>query len=333
MRLAAIIAAVAFTSGAAAQINDSANPPAPQNGAQVVRIPAGATGILDNPSLKMCRVVAQAMDGQAGGAFDLSRSVPAASIQAGINDGRQDPDAISISVCCRPQPVTLCAGAAGGTVTEQLAYTISGQTQTLSATCTDAWGATYTDTQTWSCGTTGAGTSADGIWAESGGDTWTCSPNSYTSPCNATCPSGVGTTTTYDSCGNPTGTNSCGISCCTTNYQKTGCSGSTATYCDEGTCNSGCYTVPGGCSLVSFTCTTSCVLGSNPDDQTAPDANGCVINYADCAFWTGSIAGGTNCTPHYDMEAWWVTGCTPAGPSSGTIPALDGETCTCSEWQ
>lgn len=68
------------------------------------------------------------------------------------------------TVCCRPQTVTLCQGAAGGTVTEALPYTVLGAQQSPVATCTDQWGQPYTDSQTWTCGQTGSGVTADGLW-------------------------------------------------------------------------------------------------------------------------------------------------------------------------
>lgn len=165
------------------------------------------------------------------------------------------------TVCCRPQTVTLCAIASAATQTKALPYAAYAQSQTVSATCTDQWGAAYTDSQTWQCGQTGSGTDADGQWNPGGPDNYGCSPNAFTSACTATCSgsitTAVGTTTTYDSCGNVQSVNSCSKSCCTTNYQASAgaCSGAcggghgtqTVTMTDYGTCHGGSYSYSQNC--------------------------------------------------------------------------------------
>lgn len=165
------------------------------------------------------------------------------------------------TVCCRPQSVTLCQGAPGGTVAMSLPYTAESDSRTLTATCVDQWNKTYTDSQTWQCGHSGSGAAADGAWSEVGGDSYVCSPNAFTSACSATCGGGgstaTGTQTTYDSCGKVQSVTSCTISCCTTNYQAaTGaCSGScgggsgtqTVTMTDFGSCHNASYSYIQNC--------------------------------------------------------------------------------------
>jgi hypothetical protein len=121
--------------------------------------------------------------------------------------------------------VSLCQGAAGGTVTETLAYDVLSDQQTLTATCIDQWGKTYLDTQVWTCGTNGVSGEpyTDGQW-NGGGDTWTCSPDAYTAygACSAQCGGGNQWAQIYDSCGTLTSQGYNGPvcntqSCCTAN--------------------------------------------------------------------------------------------------------------------
>ena len=231
----ALLLALVSTPGMA-QVTPSAPQSASSNdnhdqGGGWVSVPPGASGFIDVPAYASCRYVTNV-----GG---LNQSVPIQSatawysLQSGINNSQQDP-LMELSVCCRPPPspgIPLCVGSAGGTVYEELPYTITGQNQTVTATCTDVWGETYTDSQTWSCGTIGSGVTADGKWSEAGGDSYVCSPNAHSdvSGCAGSCGIGSQNVTVYDSCGNVTSSynQNCdtGVPCCVPNGSCSGACG------------------------------------------------------------------------------------------------------------
>lgn len=240
MRLSASLFSFALflglTMGAAAQVN----PPAPQSigasdgidGPGFARLAAGSAGYVDPQGLGYCRYVGNGRTDGREDVIPISNAAEWQSYRSGQSNG-QTPPGISETVCCRPQTVTLCQGAAGGTVTESLPYTVLGQIQQPVATCTDQWGATYTDSQSWSCGSTipanPNSVMADGQWNQSGGDSLSCTPNAFTSGCSASC--GGGSQTTYDSCGNVQAVNACNTqSCCTPNGSCSGaCGGGSGT--------------------------------------------------------------------------------------------------------
>lgn len=135
------------------------------------------------------------------------------------------PASLAQTVCCRPKTVTLCQGAAGGTVSETLPYTAYGSQATPVATCRDQWGLTYTDAQTWTCGQTGTGFMADGLWT-GGTDSWACAANAHVDygGCSTAGVGGWGTqtVTVWNSCGQVQ--SSAGQACysippCTPNWQ------------------------------------------------------------------------------------------------------------------
>ena len=303
------------------------NPPAPQSPSSsdgvdapgFVRVPAtargGTGGFVDVPAYAACRYVTVGNPNAGGEAIALQ------SATNWTNWRTNPPPGDSQTVCCRPQTVTLCQGAAGGAVTRTLPYTVFAQQQFPAATCTDQWGQTYTDMQTWTCGATGSGVAADGQW-NAGGDSLTCAPNAFTSGCSASC--GPGTTTTYNSCGQVQSVNACNNGpCCTTNWEisSTGaCSGScgggygyeAVTYTDYGTCNSGSYTTTQGCInstpcctnnwQVSSTgaCSGACGGGSGTQSVT-------YTNYGTCGGGYTTTQGCTNsaacCVPNWQYTA------------------------------
>ena len=296
-----------------------------------VRVPAtgqgGLGGFVDVPAYGACRFVTVGEAGVGGEALALQ------SVTNWLRWRTHMPPGDTQEVCCRAQTVTMCQGAAGGTVAMTLPYSVLGQTQQPVAQCTDQWGKPYEDTQTWVCGQTGSGVMADGNWQKQGGDGYTCAPNAYVGGCTASC--GGGTQTTYDSCGNVQAVTACNTqACCTTDYVKS-CSGATATYTDLGTCHSGSFTVPEGCTFQSYSCSASC--SPSFGDTIGPDANGCVYNYDDC--WASGDwlpAGATNCQPtSVWCEPVQISGCSnPAenGPakSCGAVTAVS---CTCGGWE
>lgn len=205
--------------------------------------------------------------------------------QAGSRAGIQQ------TTCCRPQAniANLCTEAGATVVEVSRQYGKVGEVDAVTATCTDQWGKTYTDSVNIACQVSGGGPDgpdAQGEWVETNADaTSSCTPNAYTSACTVSC--GGGTQTTYDSCGNVQAVSACNTqACCTTDFVKTGCSGSTAIYTDEGTCHSGSFSAPGGCTAVpvSGSCSTSCSgFEESPACVADPTDPSCV--YQDCTGW------------------------------------------------
>ena len=298
-----------------------AYPPAPQSASSQdgvdaagwVRVPdtahGGIGGFVDVPAYAGCRYVT--VTSNTGG-----ESIPVGSA-ASYNSWRASSwTGHTMQVCCRPQTVTLCKGAAGGTVSETLPYTIYGQSQTPVATCLDQWGETYTDSETWVCGQTGSGSGADGSWAQSGSDSYGCTSNAFTTGCSASCPTTTGTTTTYDSCGNVQSVNACSISCCTNNWQESvGACGAgntqTVTWTNYGTCGGsfsyqqGCICSPtyscGACDQGTGqkTCTdTTCGTGSTQQACTWTQVGGSSCSPYACSAQSPTVCGGETCGPN-----------------------------------
>lgn len=295
-----------------------------------VRVPAvgqgGVGGFVDVPAYGACRFVTVTRPGVGGEAIALQ------SKANWLNWRTHTPAGDTQEVCCRPQAVTLCQGAAGGTVPMTLPYSILGEALQPVAQCIDQWGKPYEDTQTWVCGEAGSGVMADGNWQQQGGDAYTCSPNAFTSGCSATCPTTAGTTTTYDSCGNVQAVNGCTISCCTSNWVKS-CNGDLATYSDVGSCHDPSYQIPGGCSPVTSSCSASCTLGTHTTTIfSSSGSDYCETDYEDCGYWTGSTAGGTDCITEYGQESYSQT-CTESPGGGGTIQVPVKATCNCTVYE
>jgi len=181
---------------------------------------------------------------------------------------------LTLTTCCRPQAgmAELCTEAGATPVAVSRQYGKLNEVDTVSATCVDQWGKTYQDQINVACSGDN-GPDGQAQWAESGADaTSACTANAFTSACTVSC--GGGTQTTYDSCGNVQAVAACNTqACCTTNYVKTGCSGTTATYTDEGTCHSGSHTVAGGCVAIAESCSGQCT-------DVTYESGGCT--YTDC---------------------------------------------------
>jgi hypothetical protein len=230
--------------------------------------------------------------------------------RAGV-DNAQGPPNVQETICCRPSQATVCQGATGGTQqasiqgTGAAGYGVLGSTGQATATCSNAPYGNYVDTRTFVCGVTGLGMNADGIWNQQGGDTDTCQPNAYSTygACSTAGAGGWGVyfEYVYNSCGQLTSSGWFGPACyttppCTTNWVKVGCSGSTGTWCDQGTCNSGCQDRPGTCVAVNNSCSGTC---SNVTYQ----SGGCT--YTDCQYnWP--CQGDPGCTY---SGADWVWDC------------------------
>lgn len=277
----------------------------------------GTGGFIDVPGYQACRFVT-IDDPTIGGEAILVNSA------ANWLSWRKYRPAAWQTVCCRPQssygrnglPVALCVGSASGTVSPQLrgsdptGYARYGESDTVTATCTDASGRTYTDQQTFTCGSTDMVTpnsvTADGQWAI----TPSCTPNATTSACNATCPGGAGTQTTYDSCGNVQSISACSIGCCTPMWQTScgGCAGTTSKTCtryDANNCpGSGSSSYQESCSLVE-TGSGYCIPHCCP----APPVD------------TGYCGCGACNDPAYGTDTWVYN-----GPWAGDV--CNGQLCT-----
>lgn len=170
---------------------------------------------------------------------------------------------LALTTCCRPQSAIamLCTEAGATPIAINREYGKLGETDTVSATCLDQWGKTYTDSAPVTC-TGDNGPDGQGLWVQGGPDTpGSCTPNAYTSPCSATCPTTTGTTTTYDSCGNVQsgGVQSCSITCCTVHYSCGACDqDSGVKTCTDTGCGTG--DIERACTLVSKigSCSTHC---------------------------------------------------------------------------
>jgi hypothetical protein len=215
------------------------------------------------------------------------------------------------TICCRPQTITLCAGTAAAT-TYQLPYTSLGGQVTQSASCPAGQaGETYSDSQTWTCGSTTAPdpNNDDGLWGEGETDGCAAVPNATVGPapaCTVTCNQGYtwnGTACVADT-GCLAGVASWGAGCSTT----------------YGAMNNGdtdpiVNAAPGYTGSETLSCNAGVVT---PSSQIC-NLSGCA---AGSATWTGT--GGT-CAGSYG--ALNLNGSTPI---ANIVPGLTGsETAIC----
>lgn len=200
---------------------------------------------------------------------------------------------VTLTTCCRPQDNagTLCADGTNPTAVSR-AYGKLGETDQVTLTCTDSHGLPYTDTLALTCqGDNGPdGQASWSVTAESE----VCSPDAWTTDCNATCQGGgaaaSGTTTTYDSCGHVQSTNACSITCCTPSYSYS-CNQSNGNYVrTDNTCGGGSVTV-GTCRYQDTTTVKSCAgfgYHSYADGT-------CTIEYKDCVSDIWGCGSDTTC--------------------------------------
>ena len=167
---------------------------------------------------------------------------------------------LTLTTCCRPSPniTTLCATATNPQ-SVSLEYGKLGETDTLAATCVDQWGISYPESVAITCtGATGTlavdnGPDGQAAW-QAGAPADICAPNAYTTACDATCPGGTGTTSTFDSCGNLTGSSACTITCCVPDGTCTGnCGGGTGVDSCGNSCTNNATCVPGECPSQTVT--------------------------------------------------------------------------------
>jgi len=132
------------------------------------------------------------------------------------NAGSKFSGDVVLTSCCPPLAAVpganLCTEAGAAVKTVSRAYGKNGEVDTVTATCVDQWGDTYTDSINVQC----AGSDApDGTaqWVVAGSDTPSgCTSGAYDTGCYAACDS-YSSGTRYDSCGNPTGYSCYGGAC------------------------------------------------------------------------------------------------------------------------
>jgi len=234
--------------------------------------------------------------------------------------------ALTSTTCCRPQTNVAMLCAAGTTQTPvNRDYGKLGETDQLSATCDDGHGATFIDTVSLSCSGDN-GPDGQGSWQESG-DSHVCSPNAWVGPCNATCPSGTGTQTVFDSCNNPQTTQSCSINCCTPVFSFS-CNGPSFVRTDT-TCGTGSVAV-GACTLKTVSTQISCT--PHADDCVPNDCGGitCFNDCNDDGDWSAGCTVDSTCTKEGPLFNSCASGITP--PIPGPLCALESATCTSTEW-
>lgn len=301
-----------------------------------VRVPAGNNGPVD--SFGYCRWVTNSNARE--NVVPVSTATEWQYFRAGEFNGSAPPGITEV-VCCRPQTVSLC----GGAIQKTLPYTAYQGTQSYTQNC-----GAYTETQSWTCNSTLPATPnavfADGAWQESA-DTnvqnctanWQSVYQGCTAGCNQygsyqyynydanACPGDNAYTSYSGSC--------YGGACCQPSYSCSGCNqGTGQKTCTDVACGTGSYQQ--ACSLVNYTCSSSCQLGSGSTTIFWTNGPGdyCNTIYHDCAYWSGTTAGGTACNYQYNMEYATIT-CTGAG-SSPNVQAgmvLTGASCTCSTYQ
>jgi hypothetical protein len=213
---------------------------------------------------------------------------------------------VASTTCCRPQSniATLCAtGTNPSSVSRQ--YGKLGETDQVTGTCFDSHGLPFTDTLSIACNGDN-GPDGQAAW-QVGGDAQQCTPNAWTTTgvCQGSCGTGSQSVQVFNSCGQLTQTTSqscnTGVSCCTPNWQKSGCNGSTAQICDV-SCGGGCYDQPGGCSCVSDGGCTQWCNGTN--FWSYCDDNGNCCYYQDCGdSWYSS---GSDCSGSCTTSDLWV---------------------------
>ena len=129
--------------------------------------------------------------------------------------------ALTLTTCCRPQINlgNLCTEAGATVVAVDRQYGKVGEVDTVSATCVDQWGVTYTDSMNVACEVSGGGSDgpdAQATWAETTADaTSNCIPNAHITQgnCSAGCGGGHFYETVQDSCGNVTSQGYFGAAC------------------------------------------------------------------------------------------------------------------------
>lgn len=283
-----------------------------------VRVPSTAHdgiggGFIDVPAYASCRYVTVTNPNAGGEAIAMQSLSNWQRWQANPHSGD------SASVCCRPGAVTLCAGAAGGTVAATVTgagasgYAIFGGTGTATARCTDQWGETYQDTRTYQCGQTGSGVTADGQWGQMGGDTYTCGANAYTTTgaCSTAGSGGWGNLyqTVYNSCGQITSQGYNGPSCytappCTPNWQQN-YEGCTASACGTWGSNQYWNYDANSCGAAGYTSYSgSCYAGACPPPETL------YTTFCQPMFCSGVWACDCNYFPSnsYNWTPWWAIG-------------------------
>ncbi len=295
-----------------------AYPPPPQtpataNGVEPngeARIPGGSTGFVDPSPWGYCRYVTN------GNALEVAFGISSAAewqyFRAGEFNG-QTPPGVTEVVCCRPTTATLCQGASGGARVAPLngagvnGYGVYNSTGSATATCSNPPYGTYQDTRTFTCGQVGAGVDADGQWSPSGGDSDSCTPNSYVvyGGCSASCGGGNLYETLYNSCGQVTSQGyfgpSCNTqSCCTPSYSCGSCNQSTGTKtCTDVACGSGSYQTScsygtwggGSCSPYPPNSYSSCIAtdGNISTPETCGGEQGCPSTWG---YWGAGQSGG-----------------------------------------
>ena len=216
-----------------------------------------------------------------------------------------------LTTCCRPQAniASLCTEAGATLVSVNRQYGKNGETDEVTATCTDQWGRTYTDSVAVTC-TGDNGPDGQAQWVETGSDaTSNCTADAYDTGCSAACDNSS-TGTRYDSCGVPTNYTCYGPPCPPPPPPPSG----------GGTTPTGSSPSP---------CTESCQVGSNT--EFIVDADDCDWTFPDCALSSWTLSGGTNPTNCTSIpQTVTVTIICPTGPpKSTTNTVVSGANCTC----
>jgi hypothetical protein len=222
---------------------------------------------------------------------------------------------LTLTTCCRPQSniATLCASAGNPTPVSRQ-YGRLGEIDSVSAICQGPDGQ-YTESAQIACNGDN-GPDGQASWGQTGGDSDVCTPNAQTlyGVCAApgNCGAGTQTVEVLNSCGQVQSyvSQACntGVSCCTPQFTKTGCNGTTATYTDTA-CGTGSYQEAGGCTPFQ------CVVGyatCNGSYETYLYPPGCNIattcyEYTDCGnSWVYfGQQHGTNSQVTYDWVNDW----------------------------
>jgi len=123
---------------------------------------------------------------------------------------------VTLTTCGRPKTniANLCTAAGATPVPVSRQYGKLGETDTVSAVCTDQWGEQYTDIVSVTVAVVGMdGPDGQAQWQAVGSDsTGGCTADAYDTGCSAACGS-TSTGTRFDSCGNPTNYSCSGGAC------------------------------------------------------------------------------------------------------------------------
>jgi hypothetical protein len=221
---------------------------------------------------------------------------------------------LTLTTCCRPQSgiASLCTEAGATLVAVNRQYGKNGETDEVTATCTDQWGRTYTDSVAVTC-TGDNGPDGQAQWVESAGDvTSNCTADAYDTGCSAACDSSS-TGTRYDSCGVPTNYTCYGGACPPPPTPPT--TGSTEpTACASGTIMAECSVWP------AYRCTDP-----NPPHSLLPTI------YSDCGGECQALglSGGAPSTWPDASHTFTLPTCTCTTGTHGGCPAWTGQA-TCS---